>query len=111
MHVTRIGAGVVIVCAIVLSIPSCTWVPLTDEGQSVRVLQADATADCKKVGKIGSKTADRVVIFARSDQKVGEELESLARNEASGLGGDAIVPIGTATDGRQSFDIYRCETP
>ncbi len=108
---TRTEADVIIVCAIVLSMLACTWIPLTDEGQSVRVLQADATADCKKVGKIGSKTADRVVIFARSDQKVREELESLARNEAVEMGGDAIVPIGTATDGRQSFDIYRCETP
>ena len=107
----RTGSGVIVVCAIVLPMLSCTWVPLTDEGQNVRVLQADATADCKKVGKIGSKTADRVVIFARSDQKVREELESLARNEASDLGGDAIVPIATATDGRQSFDVYRCELP
>ncbi len=111
VHVTRTGADVVIVCAIVLSVLSCTWVPLTDEGQNVRVLQTSAIADCKKVGRIGSKTTDHVVIFARSDQKVREELKSLARNEASGLGGDAIVPIGTATDGRQSFDIYRCETP
>jgi hypothetical protein len=98
-----------VVFAIVLSTLSCTWVPLTDEGQSVRVLRAEATADCEKVGRIGSQTADRVVIFARSDQKVREELESLARNEANGLGGDAIVPIGTATNGRQSFDVYRCE--
>ena len=109
---TRTGADVTIVCVIMLSMLSCTWVPLTDEGQSVRVLQADATADCKKVGRIGSKTADRVVIFARSDRKVREELEFLARNEASDLGGDAIVPIGTpTTNGRQSFDVYRCESP
>ncbi len=111
VHVKWAGAHKIIGCAIALTMLSCTWVPLTDEGQSVRVLQADATADCKKVGRIGSKTADRVVIFARSDQKVREELKSLARNEASGLGGDAIVPIGTATDGRQSFDVYRCKTP
>jgi hypothetical protein len=112
VHVKWAGAHTIIGCAIALSMLSCTWVPLTEEGQNVRVLQANATAGCKKVGEIGSKTADRVVIFARSDRKVREELEFLARNEASDLGGDAIVPIGTpTTNGRQSFDVYRCELP
>jgi len=88
----------------------CSWVPLTSEGENVRVLQASAVTDCQKVGKITSKTSDRIIIFARSDQKIREELESLARNESVGLNGDAVVPIGTETDGRQSFEVYRCET-
>ena len=88
----------------------CNWVPLTSEGENVRVLQESAVAHCKHVGKVTSKTSDRVLIFARSDQKVHSELESLARNEAVDLNGDAIVPIGAETDGRQSFEVYRCGT-
>ena len=86
----------------------CNWVPLTSEGENVRVLQASAVTDCQKVGKVSSNTSDRILIFARSDRKVREELESLARNEAVDLNGDAIVPIGAEADGRQSFEVYRC---
>ncbi len=88
----------------------CNWVPLTSEGENVRVLQASAVTDCQKVGKVSSKTSDRILIFARTDRKIREELESLARNEAVDLNGDAIVPIGTEADGRQSFEVYRCST-
>ena len=88
----------------------CNWVPLTSEGENVRVLQASAVSDCQKVGKVSSKTSDRILIFARTDRKIREELESLARNEAVDLNGDAIVPIGTEADGRQSFEVYRCST-
>ena len=87
----------------------CTWVPLTSEGENVRVVQASAVANCRKVGKITTKTSDRI-IFARSDRKIREELESLARNEAVDMDGDAVVPIGAITDGRQSFEVYRCES-
>ena len=87
---------------------ACNWVPLTIEGENVRVLQADAVADCQKIGNVTSKTSDRIIIFARSDRKIREELESLSRNEAVGLNGDVIVPIGTESGGRQSFDVYRC---
>ena len=94
---------------ILVSALGCNWVPLTSEGEHVRVLQARAVTDCQSVGKVTSKTSDRVIIFARSDRKVREELESLARNEAVGLNGNAIVPIGTEINGRQSFEVYRCE--
>ena len=101
--------SVVIMCAITASTLGCTWVPLTEEGRNVRILQASAAADCQKISTVSSKTADRVVIFARSDRKVREELESLARNEAADGGGNAIVPIGAMVNGRQSFDVYRCQ--
>jgi hypothetical protein len=86
----------------------CSWVPLTDAGRGVRVLEANAAADCQKVSTVDSKTADRVVVFSRTDRKMREELESLARNEAAEDGGNAIVPLGPMENGRQSFAIYRC---
>jgi hypothetical protein len=100
-----------IVLAILVSMCACTWVPLTDEGARVRILKASEVAGCEKLAETTSRTSDRVVIFARSDRKVREELDSLARNEAADLGGDAIAPIGTPKNGRQSFGVYRCESP
>ena len=106
----RIVSGIVKV-AIVAPMLGCTWVPLSSEGRNVRMLASSEAADCERIGEASARTTDRVVIFARTDRKVREELESLARNEAAELGGNAIAPIGTATNGRQSFDVYRCETP
>ena len=100
----------VFMLAVMLPTLACNWVPLTSEGERIRVLQADAVADCQKVGTVTSKTSDRIIIFARSDRKIREELESLSRNEAVGLNGDAIVPIGTESGGRQSFEVYRCKS-
>ena len=103
-------ASTILLLAILVPALGCTWVPLTSEGEKVRVLQASAVTDCQKVGKVSSKTSDRILIFARTDRKIREELESLARNEAVDLNGDAIVPIGTEANGRQSFEVYRCAT-
>ena len=103
-------AIIIAMLTILVSTLGCNWVPLTREGENVRVLQASAVTDCQSVGKVTSKTSDRVMIFARTERKVREELESLARNEAVGLNGNAIVPIGTETNGRQSFEVYRCES-
>ena len=103
-------ARMIAVLTITLPALACTWVPLTSEGQNVRVLEADAVTDCQKVGVVTSKTSDRIMIFARSDRKIREELESLARNEAVGLNGDAVVPVGAESEGRQSFEVYRCPT-
>jgi len=100
--------SVVMICAVTVSTLGCTWVPLTAEGRNVRILQEIAAADCEKISTVNAKTAERVGLFARSDRKVREELESLAKNEAAVKDGNAIVPIETMTNGRQSFIIYRC---
>ncbi|MBW2541580.1 MAG: DUF4156 domain-containing protein [Deltaproteobacteria bacterium] len=104
----HVGTEVIIITAIALSFFGCAWVSVTDEGQAVRVLQPGTATGCEKIGNVTANTTDHVTIFARSDRKIQQELESLARNEATELGGDAIVPVGSAKEGRQSFDVYRC---
>jgi len=94
--------------ALLVAVIGCTWVPLTSEGENVRIRRASEVAACEKLGTTTSKTADRVVLFARTDRKVHDELESLARNEAAEMGGDTVVPTGPVSEGRQAFDVYRC---
>ena len=103
-------AGTFIMVAFAVSAVGCTWVALTPEGRNIGVLQDTEVTECQKIGKTTSTTATRVVFFPRGNRKVREELESLARNEAAEMGGDAIVPIETPVSGRQSFEMYRCET-
>jgi hypothetical protein len=87
---------------------ACNWVPLTDAGEGVRMAKPAELRGCTSVGRTHAQTTDRVLLFARSDQKIQEELQSLARNEAALMGGDAIAPAGPIERGRQTFDVYRC---
>lgn len=90
---------------------ACTWVPLTSGGEDVRVARPAAVAECQKLGRTTSKTADRVVIFARTERKMSQELQNLARNEAADMGGDTVVAAGPRVEGHQVFDVYRCRKP
>lgn len=102
------SVGIFIMVAFGVGTAGCTWVALTPEGRNINVLQDTDVADCQKLGKTTSTTTARVAFFPRSNRKVREELEFLARNEAAEMGGDAIVPLGTPVKGRQSFEMYRC---
>ena len=89
---------------------ACTWVKLTGPGEGVHLGTVSETSSCTKLGTTTSKTSTKVGIFTRGTKKVDTELESLARNEAANMGGDVIVPHGpTSSEGRRSFDVYRCK--
>ncbi|HMT39188.1 MAG TPA: DUF4156 domain-containing protein, partial [Thermomonas sp.] len=51
---------------------------------------------------------DRVGPYARSEAQVQDELETLARNEAPGLGADTISPLAPPRDGGQRWALWRC---
>jgi hypothetical protein len=87
---------------------ACTWVRLTEQGKGVRMVQASEAESCRKIGYATAQTTDRFAIFARTDRKIDEEIGFLARNEAAKMGGNAIVPSGARSDGRQAFEVYRC---
>ena len=81
---------------------------LTPAGEVVRVAKENEVAGCETKGRTHAQTTDRVLIFARRDPTIQNELESLARNEAALMGGDAIVPASAIERGRQTFDVYLC---
>ncbi len=91
-----------------LILSSCTWVKVTSNGESVRLVQsARAVESCKKLGHVTAKVESKI-IFNRDTEKVSDELADLARNEAALMGGDTIVPISEINDGRRSFNVYQC---
>jgi DhnA family fructose-bisphosphate aldolase class Ia len=93
-----------------MSSSGCTWVPLAPEAESVQVAPSqDAVTDCKKLGVVHSQTRARIGFFARSEEKISDELTALARNNAAEMGADSIVADGPpSVDGRQRFIAYRC---
>ncbi|MBD3646719.1 MAG: DUF4156 domain-containing protein [Pseudomonadales bacterium] len=86
----------------------CTFVELTPAGELVSVVQPDLVKNCERIGQTESNVEDNVGIFERSDKKVAEELETLARNSAARMGGDAIVVASPPKYGRQLFHVYQC---
>lgn len=87
----------------------CTWVHMAPGASSVRVIAAGAApAGCVKRGEVAVSVKDRVAFYSRNDLRVREELETLARNEAPGLGADTVQPLAEPHDGEQRFAAWRC---
>lgn len=87
----------------------CTWVKVSEDASSVAVANIANVRDCKKISTVNVKVKDNFVgSMKRDPNKVGQELTNMARNEAAAGGGNTIVPVSAAKDGRQSFDVYNC---
>ncbi len=98
-----------LLAAIVSLTSACSWVKVSEQGASVAVANAANVRNCEKVRTVNVKVNDNFVgSMKRSPEKVATELTNLARNEATQFGGDTIVPVSLVQDGRQSFDVYKC---
>jgi hypothetical protein len=102
-----IAVGVLVVLA--GSMPACTWVRTTPEGEPVSVATADAVGNCARKGKVTVSLKNRVAGVERKPTKVATELATLARNEGAQLGGDTVVAETAVKDGSQVFGVYQCK--
>jgi hypothetical protein len=91
----------------ICALSACTWVAPDARGERVEVAYFGVPAHCEERGKITVSVAHRVAGVRRSEIKVKDELESLARNTAP-AGSDTVVPLGEPVDGQQEFQAYRC---
>ncbi|MBN8261920.1 MAG: DUF4156 domain-containing protein, partial [Xanthomonadales bacterium] len=78
--------------AALLATSGCTFVHLAPGASQVAVLAA-APSGCAKRGEVEVSVKDRLGPYARSEAQVRDELETLARNEAPGLGADTISAL------------------
>lgn len=98
-----------LLAAIVSLTSACSWVKVSEQGASVAVANAANVRNCDKVRTVNVKVKDNFVgSMKRSPEKVATELTNMARNEATQFGGDTVVPVSLVQDGRQSFDVYKC---
>jgi hypothetical protein len=87
----------------------CTWVHMAPGASAVRVLpQGTPPAGCEKRGEVAVSVRESIAFYERNDLRVREELETLARNEAPGLGADTIQPVSAPANGEQRFSAWRC---
>lgn len=94
---------------LVLPLAACTWVPLQPQAKAVRVIAAGtAPAGCARQGDVEVSVKHSVAFYERNPVKVRDELETLARNEAPGVGANVIQPLGEPAAGTQRFAAWRC---
>lgn len=91
------------------ALTACSWVQLNETGESVRVVRPGDVGACERLGEVTASVLDKVAFMKRSRDKQARELETLARNEAGTMGGDAIVASSDIEDGRRRFTVYRCD--
>jgi len=95
--------------ALLLPLSACTWVHMAPGANAVRVLAAGAApAECENRGEVEVSVKDSLGPYERNPLRVRDELETLARNEAPGLNGDAVQPLDGPEDGRQRYTVWRC---
>lgn len=92
--------------ALALSLPACTFVHMAPSATKVKVLAS--APSCEKRGEAEVSVRHKVGFYERSEAQVRDELETLARNEAPGVGADSISPLGQPVDGAQRWALWRC---
>jgi hypothetical protein len=98
-----------LLCAAFL-LSACSTLKLTEGGEKVRMLDPDEVASCKNLGRTNTSVTAKVV-FDRPADVIAEELATVARNSASRMGGDTIVPLTIIENGQQTFVVYKCVNP
>ena len=95
-----------------LSLGACaTSLKLTEDGKKVRVLDPSEVSSCRELGKTSTSVTWQVVGIARPEETISKELKIVARNSASRMGGDTIVPLTVIDKGTQTFVVYKCVNP
>jgi hypothetical protein len=98
---------IAIALVLALTAAGCTWVHMAPGAQTVRVAEGPP-AGCEKRGEVEVSVRDSVAFYRRNNLRVREELETLARNEAPGLGADTVSPLGPPSNGEQRYAAWRC---
>ena len=88
---------------------ACTWVDVDESAQDVLLLKPYQAKQCEQVRRTTSQVLDKILFVGRSEEKMAEELATLARNTAAELGANAVVPDSEIVDGKQTFIILNCE--
>lgn len=93
--------------ALALCATGCTWVHMAPGASKVRVVE-QTPSGCEKRGEVSVSVKDSIAFYERNHLKVRDELETLARNEAPGLGADTVQPVAPPASGEQRFIAWRC---
>ena len=101
----------VILATALATIAGCAGLKLSEGGEKVRVLDPGEIASCRELGRTNTTTTSQVMGIPRPIETISKELRIVARNSASNMGGDTIVPLTVIENGAQTFMVYKCVNP
>ncbi len=101
--------NITIIAATIL-LSACSTLNLSTGGEKVRVLDPSEVESCRELGKTNNSVTAKVII-ERQEDAIAKELRIMARNSASRMGGDTIVPLTVIEAGQQTFVVYKCVNP
>jgi len=90
---------------------ACTWAPLSQLGEKVRLLEPHEVASCTKKGSTTVSVKHEIIGIDRNKKTISKELTRLARNTAPDLNGDTVVVATPIKNGQQTFNVYKCVDP
>ena len=91
-----------------LVLSGCSWVDLDPKADDVLLLKPFQTKQCEQIRKTTSQVLDKLWFVNRNQEKMADELATLARNTAAQLGGNAVVADSDIVEGKQTFIILNC---
>jgi hypothetical protein len=94
-----------------LLLGGCAFVETTDSGEKVRVLDSNEVSTCKRLGLTRVTVLESIAGVPRPAETIQDELDTLARNSASDMGGDTVVRTAAPIAGEQTFNVYKCIDP
>lgn len=106
-HHRILSARLLALALLAASTTACTWVHMAPGASRVKVVDG-TPVNCEKRGEVEVSVKDSIAFYERNQLKVIDELETLARNEAPGLGADTVQPIAPPVSGEQRFIAWRC---
>jgi hypothetical protein len=86
---------------------ACTLGNFEPKSEAVKLLAQADVSQCDFIDTVTPKSRDRWA-STRTDPKIANELLTLARRDALGLGGNTVVEQSELIMGRQTFAIYNC---
>ncbi len=98
------------IIAVTLLLGACSGLKLTTDGKKVRVLEPGEVSSCRELGKTNTSVTAKIIVD-RPEKTIAKELRIIARNSASRMGGDTIVPLTVIEKGAQTFVVYKCVDP
>ena len=108
MPALRAMPGLMLAAVVCGSSPGCSWVRVSDAGETVKVVSNEEVVGCERLGTTKARVAHTLWLVPRRGEDVERELDALARNEGAGLGGNVVTPMGEERAGLREFAVYTC---
>lgn len=99
----------VVALAVSLVATACTFVQSQPGSETVVLFQPEQVTRCTQLGSVKVSVLDKVGFIPRKPGKIAADLQALARNSAVDMGGNTITAASPASEGRQIFNIFRCQ--